>query len=255
MFFSCDTLSFELSGVFKIGREATPPKASIDRNYDSISIRTKGSGDFTFKNSEITVGRSDVLYIPHNCNFIQKTDGETVYAVHFINYNGIKNNREELIKAQDTEFVEKTIKEMYDVWKERRQGYRYKCTALLYELIYCLNRQEHSIRADGQYIDSRIGRAIEHIHRNYRSEQIDIHALADMCNVSETYFRKSFKSVYGVSPKTYIIDLRLDFAAQLLLSRLYTVLEVSERSGFNDTKYFSRLFKRKFGVSPSRYSE
>lgn len=253
MFFSCDELKIELSGVFKIKRESDTVKTSDDREYDSISIRTKGSGTFICKDRSFSVSRGDVLYIPNTCDYTQKTDGETVYAIHFINKTPIVFEREEIMSVEDIDFFEETVKQMYDIWKEQQQGYLYKCTSLLYELIFRLNRQEHSIKTDGQYRDSRIINAIEYIHKNYRSEAIDIGSLALLCSVSEAYFRRSFKEVYGVSPKAYIINLKLDFASKLLKSRLYTVAEVSDKAGFSDTKYFSRLFKRHFGTTPGKY--
>lgn len=86
--------------------------------------------------------------------------------------------------------------------------------------------------------------AVSYIHSHYRNEQMNVSELASMCAVSDTYFRKLFKEIHGVSPAQYIINLRLEYASQLLMSRLYTILEVSEKSGFNDVKYFSKLFKK-----------
>ena len=74
-----------------------------------------------------------------------------------------------------------------------------------------------------------------------------------MCFVSEAYFRKLFKKLYSVSPKQYVINLRLETAAQLLQSQLYSVNEVGDRSGFTDPKYFAKLFKSKYGCSPKEF--
>ena len=52
----------------------------------------------------------------------------------------------------------------------------------------------------------------------------------------------------------YVIKLRLEYASQLLLSKLYTVKEVSEKSGFTDAKYFSRIFKEKYDMTPKKYA-
>ena len=53
----------------------------------------------------------------------------------------------------------------------------------------------------------KLKKALDYIHANFRHEQISIPKLAAMCTVSETYFRKQFKSIYAVSPTKYILNL------------------------------------------------
>ena len=92
------------------------------------------------------------------------------------------------------------------------------------------------------------------IHRT-PCEQISVSSLARMCAVSETYFRKQFKKMYSQSPSQYIINLRLECASQLLGSGLYTVAETAEKSGFNDAKYFCRLFKKRYHYTPKEFRQ
>ncbi len=255
MFFSENELSLELLGVFRINRKTQITQKSHPRNYDSLSLRLSGSGKFKTENQAFTVQKGDVLYLPQNAEYSQNTLGEKLIAIHFINYNYNRKAKIEIIKAENTEYIEKIALEMYDVWKEKKQGYRYRCTSLLYELLYFLNCQQHENIIHSVTQDQKIKSAIDYIHTNYRSGEIDISKLAKMCSVSETYFRKLFKMIYGVSPKQYILNLKLEIASQLLQSRFYTVSEVSEKSGFNDEKYFSKIFKKRFGITPKEFSK
>ena len=253
MFFAENDISLELLGVFKIRREEIALKSASQRNYDSISIRTRGRGFFETPSGKLSVKKGDMLYIPKNAQYNQNTTGESVIAIHFINYSFNKNNNIEKFSVDDIEFAEDIIRQMYDIWKEKKQGYRYKCT-LLYELLYLLNCQEHSKTLEGPSHDMRIKEAVDYIHSNFRSEQIEVSFLADMCLVSETYFRKLFKKLYMISPKQYIINLRLETAIQLLQSELYSVNEVCEKSGFTDPKYFAKLFKKRYNCSPKHFA-
>ena len=71
-------------------------------------------------------------------------------------------------------------------------------------------------------------------------------------NVSETYFRQLFRSIYGASPKQYIQDRRLAHAYTILESDDYANIHaVAAIVGYDDPLYFSRVFKRKYGISPS----
>ena len=77
----------------------------------------------------------------------------------------------------------------------------------------------------------------------------------DLCRelaMSRTAFFNKLKSLTGGGPNDYIRIFRLNRARELLLSRQYTVTEVSEQVGFSDPKYFSVCFRKQFGVSPSR---
>ena len=53
----------------------------------------------------------------------------------------------------------------------------------------------------------------------------------------------------------YITLLRLEYAAQLLQSKLYTVSEASEKAGYGNVKYFERLFKKHYGRTPGEYKK
>ncbi|MEE1075049.1 MAG: AraC family transcriptional regulator [Acutalibacteraceae bacterium] len=255
MFFGENEISLELLGVFKIKREAFNHKSFTSRSYDSLSIRLSGSGKFDTKNKTISAKKGDILYIPKNADYIQSTLSEDIIVIHFINYSFTKSDEIECISVEDSPFLEETFRQMYDVWKEKKQGHRYLCMSLLYNILYFLNCQKTESIIDSITHDGKMNTVMDYIHTNYRSGEISISQLADMCAVSETYFRKLFKKIHGVSPQQYIINLKLEFASHLLGSNLYTVSEVSRKSGFNDSKYFSRLFKNHFGTTPKKYQD
>ena len=87
MFFSDSELVLELLGIFKIRRESYIVEKSNPRSYDTLSMRRYGSGKFEFENQELSVSKNELLYISSNAVYSQKTDGEEIIAVHFINYN------------------------------------------------------------------------------------------------------------------------------------------------------------------------
>ena len=253
MFFSASELSLELLGVFKIERSACSQESQDERNYDSLSIRIDGSGYFETKDSSYTAKTGDILYLPKNVHYHQKTHGETVLAIHFINYSFRNKSTIEMISVEDKEYVINIVENMYKEWKEKKQGYRYKCISLLYSLLYFLNCQLHDNMIDAVSSDGKLKKALDYIHAHFRHEQISIPKLAAMCTVSETYFRKQFKTIYSVSPTKYILNLRLEYSSQLIRSRLYSISEVSEMSGFNDVKYFRKLFKKYFHYTPREF--
>ena len=79
--------------------------------------------------------------------------------------------------------------------------------------------------------------------------------LAEICNISEIYFRKLFLKAYGVTPKQYIIDTRIKRAKQFLSDGNLKVISVAEECGFSNQYHFSRIFKEKTGVTPTDYGK
>lgn len=255
MFFAETDLSLELLGVFLLERKSAMFKNTEARGHDSISVCLAGERTIRYNDTTITISTGDVLYIPANTEYVIEMAEERGLTVHFINYSYMlnKENGPCVIHTEDSAKVESHFKTMYDIWKEKKHGYRYLCTAQLHDLLYYLSLVAATQGLGKPHTDRDIERAANYIHRHFRSNTIEVQELAKMSNMSESNFRKLFKTAYGVSPKQYIMNLQLESASQLLQSRLYSVAEAGERSGFSDTKYFSRVFKQHFGVSPREY--
>lgn len=74
---------------------------------------------------------------------------------------------------------------------------------------------------------------------------------------SDDYFRRCFKRETGVTPADYLLDLRINYAKKLLAEGGNVRMRVSDialHSGFYDSHYFSRIFKKRVGMSPSEYA-
>ena len=77
--------------------------------------------------------------------------------------------------------------------------------------------------------------------------------VADKVGLSLRSFRRRFKDATGEPPMQYLQRIRLETAKQLLATSILGVDQIAYRVGFDDASYFSRLFKRKAGVTPSEY--
>lgn len=250
MFFSESELTLELLGIYKIHRDNLSRQSTPERSYDSLSARISGQGTLRVEKKTYTLQRGDLLYIPQNTNYYQQTQRETIIAIHFICHGNYQRRSLEVIHVEDVEKIEELLLEMERIWAERKQGYQYRCTAMLYQLLYFTNKHAYQQKINTEYKEHSISKAIDYIHKHFRDEQISISKLAELTFTSETYFRKIFKNNFNMSPVQYINNLKLEYAAQLLQSQLYTVVEVSRKAGYADVKYFSRSFKKKFGSSP-----
>lgn len=84
-------------------------------------------------------------------------------------------------------------------------------------------------------------------------ERLTIQQMAGICGFSQSHFMKFFRKAMGVSFVEYLNDYRLTMAARLLLASSDTIVAIASESGFDNLSYFNRMFKRKYGTTPSRY--
>ena len=79
--------------------------------------------------------------------------------------------------------------------------------------------------------------------------------LAEMCNVSTSYYNRIFKKKFNTSPKQYILAKKLNYAMDLLATTNISITDISEMSGFSSLYYFSKIFKNYYNISPQNYRE
>jgi len=82
---------------------------------------------------------------------------------------------------------------------------------------------------------------------------LSIDTFAQMCHRSLSSFKRDFRKHYGTSPGKWLLDRRLERSASLLQTTGMSVTEVMFECGFEELSHFSRVFKEKFGRSPSMY--
>ena len=86
------------------------------------------------------------------------------------------------------------------------------------------------------------------------NENISVSDAAERSHYSQRHFIRLFTSVYGVTPQKYLLNVRLRHASALLRDSSLSVTETALRCGFSDSNYFSRIFRKYTGSSPSNFS-
>ena len=98
--------------------------------------------------------------------------------------------------------------------------------------------------------------AIEYMKEHIRDPDFSVSRLVALSGVSDTYFRRLFSAFFHMTPQRYIINERIYYAKQLLFHEPDIPIQMlSEYVGYNDAFYFSRLFKKVTGESPSSYAK
>ena len=93
---------------------------------------------------------------------------------------------------------------------------------------------------------------IEYFEDHY-AEKISLDQIADNTYLSTVYISKIFKAETGDTPIRYLINIRLEKAKELLENGWEgSIQEVAMEVGYDDAYHFSKLFKKRYGVSPSK---
>ncbi|MGN0177869.1 MAG: AraC family transcriptional regulator [Monoglobaceae bacterium] len=100
--------------------------------------------------------------------------------------------------------------------------------------------------------DLDINRIIIEMNGNYTDAYNSKH-YANICGLSVSGFYNKFKRVIGVSPKKYFTNIKIEHAKELIAFSELSIKEIASMFGYEDSLYFSRLFKQATGLSPSEY--
>lgn len=135
-----------------------------------------------------------------------------------------------------------------------QSGYAPLSKAIFTELIAAICRYSSISSSKRPYSASRIVRAMRYIEQHY-ADAVTLEELAKLEGVSKSSLVRFFREATGMSPLEYLIHLRLQKAVGLFYVQSLNLTQIAFSVGFNDSNYFSRQFKKKFGVSPRNYRE
>lgn len=122
----------------------------------------------------------------------------------------------------------------------------------LNELLVYLYRYRKKDTDANHHTDSLIDSISDYIFLNYNHD-ITLSELSKKFSLSESYISRRFKSVMGTSTNEYINFVKISKAVELIKTKKIPITEIATSCGFNDSNYFSTVFKKFKGVSPYKF--
>ena len=136
----------------------------------------------------------------------------------------------------------------------KNEHYEYMCQSCILGILASIARNISEEPRVPSELRKRINDVCRYMYEN--CEKIEsISSLAQICHLSESRFSHLFSDVMGTSPKNYLIRIRIEKAKELLADTEHSIGRISELVGLHDQNYFSRIFKRFMGISPTQYRE
>lgn len=237
------------------------PRGRID--FQLLYIAS-GKAYFHFGSEEnetvVTAGHM-VLYRPREMQKYEyyAIDQTEVYWVHFTGSDVTNLLRKYEIPIKEHVFYTGTSPEYQWIFRQMiqelqncRENYQMLLTMLLGQIFIHINRQLKEGNKATSYMLEETERATRYFSENY-NKPICIEEYAESHHVSACWFIRQFKHYTGMPPMQYILSIRIANAQNLLETTAYTVSEIAAIVGYDNPLYFSRLFKKQLGMSPTEY--
>lgn len=236
------------------------PRGRLD--YQLLYVAS-GKAHFYFHGQEeiVTAGNM-VLYRPKEEQryYYYGIDHTEVYWVHFTG-NNVKNilrkygfpEREHVIHTGTSLDYKRIYLQMIQELKLTKPHYEEVLVHYLELLFVMISRlPEKKPKSKSSFLMDEMDRAVAYFHANY-NHSVSIEEYARKHGMSVSWFIRNFKDYTGSTPTQYLLSLRISNAQSLLESTSYNVTEISEIVGYDNPLYFSRLFKKQCGVSPTEF--
>ncbi len=222
----------------------------------------QGTATFYIQGKECTVREGNVVvYYPQEPqHYIYRLRFEPeVYWIHF-DYEEMKPALEEL-GIDGLHLFEIGTKHDCAFWMKRiiqelqfkNSYYQSVCYSYLLSMLALIARAKDMPKHDGKTdYDLLMEDAIQYFHHKY-NEQVSISDFCRNYHTNEQHFRKSFKDYTGLSPKKFLLDIRMKKALEFIQDSSLNFTEIAAMVGYTDSLYFSRLFHQYTGKSPREY--
>ncbi len=238
------------------------PRGRLDFQILYVSA---GSAHFHFDHAEndtiVTAGNM-VLFRPKEFQkYEYYADDQTeVYWVHFTGSNvtnilrsyGIRDDMRVFYTGTSLEY-ERIFKRMILELQRCEADYEEMLSMLLRHLLILIHRKVSKPRIlKNEYLENEMELACQYFNDHYNSD-INIEEYARSRGMSVSWFIRNFKAYTGTTPMQHIVSIRITNAQALLETTTYTVAEIGRIVGYENPLYFSRMFHKQKGFSPTEY--
>lgn len=222
------------------------------RHAHALVFFIEGESDYVYDEQTLSASTGTVLFLPKDKKYLihRYSTAQCIY-VDFLTAKS-ENFLPFAKKYPNSAQFRDTFTNLLSSYKQKRIGYEAEMMSLLYKLISMIQIADRTSYLPGAKYQ-KISDAVDYIRKNYSSGQIKISHLANMSGMSTRYFSELFSVFFGISPKEYIIQMQLETAKNLLISSSTSVSEIAEICGFADVYYFSKVFKKSTGSTPSSF--
>lgn len=222
------------------------------RQHHGFLFTVRGTEEYRFGERTVRAVPGSVLYIPKGESYTTTLEGEEseVVVMDFELSGETAGARPFCVMFPQGGAVGSCFSDAETSW-ERTVGYPVLCKSMIYKIASLMILQE------ARYLESdkekKISEAVSYLHAHYLQNDFRVEQLYGIADVSPKYFGMLFFRKFGMTPKEYVLFLKIERAKKLLLSEKCSIRDIADQLGYSDIYHFSKIFKEKTGYTPSMY--
>ncbi len=228
--------------------------ARKNREQWALVLKLGGKTYYTGKNGKQVISdRLHPVILPKGCSYSWKCvePGECM----ILEFDAEQRSTDPFsFEITDNSVITNTFSKIEKSLYGHRSYHQLECRHLLYGIFLFLEKSTAKDYTSSEKRE-RLRPAVDYITNRYYDGSITNELLANLCGVSTVYFRKTFETVYGISPIKYLHNFRISKAKAILKSDFESITQVSESVGYNSIYHFSKMFKHYMGKSPAEYAK
>ncbi len=244
----------ELHSVLDVINPLFNDKEKRMRSVFGLCFTLSGEMVYRHNGKDIHVDRRHALLIPKGASYTYScVEAGEFPLINFNTDSSFSPDEFILFEINNPEEFMADFRELERISLIKPRNGHLKAMRILYSLFGRLHKMELAKETKNFHI---IRPAVRYLEKNFSSPELTNKVLASEAMISEVYFRKIFKENYGVSPKQYIQELRIEKAKVLLKGNsLTSIASVADEVGFSNVYQFSAAFKKATGYTPTEFAK
>ena len=225
-------------------------------NVCCIEYIVSGSGQVQVNGQSFTAHAGDTYCLPVGVSHYYASDRKTPWEKIWINLSGemvaslaALYGTKGIYHFPSLDTSDLLLKFQYYADRPATPQNAEKCCALVSQLFF---RMSHALCVTDQPECTPVQRMLAYIEQ-HETDSIRLEQLAAACRKSPSQAERLFRAEIGVPPYRYVLNRKIELACQLLSETGMSVRDIAAYLSFDDEFYFSGLFRRKTGMSPTQY--
>lgn len=254
-------IPFQVQGVYRYAKNTGVPYAEYTDSFPGFVFPLTGKIQFQFNGTPYIFSPGKIVHGGANMKLDQKNFEYANWEYILVQYqicntelqeSSFSHQHFELLTGQSPLLLE-LIMRLWHVYNQRGGISRFQTEMLfrhvLNEALLCVVNRQNSCESHTLF-----ERVSNYIHEHYY-QSLTISSLAEQNNVNRNRLSYVFKKHAGIGPAEYLLKYRINMAQKMLYTSDAPVQQIAHAVGIDDPFYFSRVFKKQFGIPPKEYRE
>lgn len=227
-----------------------------------------GQGQYRVGKQKGQLQSGQILFIPKGVSHVYQADKKRPWSIYWVHFDGslvqayMDNLGLELLQ-QDEEASpvisitnwQSLLPDVHQLLQLQRQDLNVDKALLASHLLGKIFCHLPLLKSDSPQ-DARFDiQSLQTYMRNNSHKTLTLKEMADFCGLSRFHFSKKFAQATGASPLQFFTQMKIKQAQYLLVESEQTIAQIANSLGYTDPYYFSRMFKKQTGLSPTHYKQ